>query len=50
MQINGYQEGTKITTEVNERPLRNIGTHWNIRHRRFQRVGLPISFSLANLI
>jgi len=50
MQINAYQEGTKINTEVNERPLRNIGTHWNIRHRRFQRVGLPISFILANFI
>ena len=29
MQINGYHDGTKITTEVNERPLRNIGTYWN---------------------
>jgi len=46
-QINAYQEGTKIDTEVNERPLKNIGTHWNIRHRWFQRV--PISFSLAEL-
>jgi len=23
----------KINTKVNERPLENIGTHWNIRHR-----------------
>ena len=35
----------KINTEVNERLLKNIGTHWNIRHRWFQQV--PISFSLA---
>jgi len=48
MQINAYQEGTKIDTEVNERPLKNIGTHWNIKHRWFQRV--PISFSLAELL
>ena len=27
MQINAYQEGTKINNEVND-----IGTHWNIRH------------------
>jgi len=33
MQINAYQERTKINTEVNEQPLKNIGTHWNIRHR-----------------
>ena len=33
MQINAYQEDTKINTEVNERPLKNISTHWNIRHR-----------------
>ena len=46
MQINAYQEGRKLNSEVNERPLKNIGTHWNIRHRRFQRV--PISFCLAN--
>jgi len=26
MQINAYQEGTKINTEVNERVLKNIGT------------------------
>ena len=45
MQINAYQEGTKINTEVNERPLKNIGMHWSIRHCWFQRV--PISFSLA---
>jgi len=44
MQINAYQEGTKINTEVNKGPLKNVGTHWNIRHRLFQRV--PISFSL----
>jgi len=31
MQISTYQEGTKIN-EVNERPLKNIGRHWNIRH------------------
>ena len=30
MQINAYQERTKINTEVNEQPLKNIGTHWNI--------------------
>ena len=30
MQINAYQEGTKINTEVNKGPLKNIGTHWNI--------------------
>jgi len=35
----------KINTEVNERLLKNIGTHWNIRHLWFQQV--PISFSLA---
>jgi len=29
MQINAYQEGTKINTEMNERPLKNIGTHMN---------------------
>jgi len=46
MQISVYQEGTKINTEVNERPLKNIGAHWNIRHHWFQRV--PIFFSLAN--
>jgi len=45
MKISAYQEGTKINTEMNERPSKNIGTHWNIRHRWFQRV--PISFSLA---
>jgi len=45
MQINAYQEGTKINTKVNEQPLKNIGTHWNIRHCWFQRV--PISFNLA---
>ena len=28
-----YKEGTKINTEMNERPLQNIGTHWNIWHR-----------------
>jgi len=33
MQINAYQEGTKINTEVTERPSKNIGTHWKIRHR-----------------
>jgi len=27
VQINAYQEGTKINTEVNDRPLKNIGTH-----------------------
>ena len=32
MQINAYQEVTKINIEVNERPLKNIGLHWNIRH------------------
>jgi len=32
MQINEYQEGTKITTEVNERFLKNLGTHWNKRY------------------
>ena len=31
MQINEYQECTKIITEVNERVLKNLGTHWNIR-------------------
>jgi len=45
LQISAYQEGTKINTGVNERPLKNIGTHCNIRHHWFQRV--PISFSLA---
>ena len=30
MQINAYQEGTKINAEVNERPLKTIGMHWNI--------------------
>ena len=45
LQISAYQEGTKINTEVNERSLKNIGTHWNIRHCWFQWV--PISFSLA---
>jgi len=44
MQIIAHQEGTKINTGVNKGPLKNIGTHWNIRHRLFQRV--PISFSL----
>jgi len=44
-QIYAYQEGAKINTEVNERPLKNIGTHWNIRHGWFQRV--PISLNLA---
>jgi len=29
MQINAYQEGTEINTEMNERPLKNIGTHMN---------------------
>ena len=33
MQINAYQEGTKINTKVNEQLLKKIGTHWNIRHR-----------------
>jgi len=47
IQINAYQEGTKINTDVNERPLKNIGTHWNIKHRLFQRV--PIYFSLAEM-
>ena len=42
MQIN---EGTKINTEVNKRPLKNIDTHWIIRHRWFQRVS--ISFYLS---
>jgi len=46
-QINAYQERTQINTEVNERPLKNIGTRWNTRHRSFQRI--PISFSLANV-
>ena len=27
MQINAYQEGTKITSEVNESVLKNIGTN-----------------------
>jgi len=45
VQISVYQESTKINTQVNERLLKNIGTHWNIRHRLFQRV--PVSFSLA---
>jgi len=45
MQINAYQEGTEINTEVNARPLKNIGMHRNTRHRWFQRV--PISVSLA---
>ena len=31
--ISTYQEGTKINTEVNERPLKNIGTHWIKGHR-----------------
>jgi len=38
---NAYQEGTKINNEVNERPLKNIGMHWSIRHRLFQRVPSP---------
>jgi len=46
MQISAYQGGTKISSEVSERPLKFIGTHWNIRHRWFQLV--PISFSLAS--
>jgi len=29
MQINAHQEGTNINSEVNERVLKNIGTHWN---------------------
>jgi len=33
MQINAYQEGKEINTEINERPLKYVGTHWNIRHR-----------------
>jgi len=33
MQINAYQEDTKINTGVNEQPLKNIGTHWNKRTR-----------------
>ena len=33
MQINAYQEGTKINTEVNARPLKNMGMHWNTRRR-----------------
>jgi len=33
MQINAYQEDTKTNTEENERVLKNIGMHWNIRHR-----------------
>ena len=33
---------------MNEWPLKNIGTHGNIRHRWFQRA--PISFSLAFLL
>ena len=33
MQINAYEEGRKINNEVNERPLKNTGTHWNIRLR-----------------
>ena len=45
MQINAYLEGTTMNTEINERPLKNIAMHWNIRHRWFQRA--PISFSLA---
>jgi len=48
IQINVYQEGTKINAEVNDRPLKNIGTHWYIRHHWFQRV--PISFSLAKFL
>jgi len=32
MQINTYQEGTKINIEVNEQVMKNIGTHWNMRH------------------
>ena len=43
--FNAYLEGTKINTEVNERPLKNIGMHLHIRHCSFQRV--VISFSLA---
>jgi len=45
MQIGAYQEGTKINTEVNEQPLKNLDVHWNIRHLWFQQV--PVSFSLA---
>jgi len=33
MQINAYKEGTKINTEVNERPMYSVGTHLNIRQR-----------------
>ena len=33
LRISAYQEGTKINTEVNVRPLKNIGMHWNTRHR-----------------
>ena len=47
-QINAYQERTQINTEVNERPLKNIGMRWNTRHRSFQRI--PISFSLAKAV
>ena len=36
----------KINTEVNERVLKNLGAHWNIRHHWFQLV--PISCSLAH--
>ena len=28
--MNAKQEGTKVNTYVNERPLKNIGTHWNM--------------------
>ena len=42
MQINAYQEGTKIYTEVNERPLKNIGTHWDIRHSAFSALMLLV--------
>ena len=46
MQINAYQEGMKVNIEVNEqRRILHISTHWNKRHRWFQRV--PVSFSLA---
>jgi len=47
VQINAYQEGTKVNTEVNERVLKNLGTNWNIRHHWFQLV--PISSTLAKL-
>ena len=36
MQINAYQEGTNVNTGVNERPLKNIGTHWNTRYVHFK--------------